>query len=437
MYRMLMTAAGGSLPAITWDAVSAASQSWAAPRRPREGDVPLTFYRDANTWCPFCHRVFFYLEQKGLRYATERVHLGGDPREPPKAASYLRDVAPRGNVPALRIRDEVVLESLDILKVLDREFPDEMSIKSAEDLALEAQLVQSCGAFDVDCDQWLFNTDVAAEAELAATARSKLAWLEDALGARPDGPFFLGAHATVADAAFVGFLTRLATNYAYVKSLDVTEPKSGYPRLAAWLAAIDESPGGRATKQESFFEQRIYQAAPERRPAAEPCMALHPASLGVGEPLVHTAPEPPVAAQLTAGSNAALEAAWRLAERREPLARFLIRKRREAEMPPPTRHWKTVARRAPEVPYGGPDHAAAEDIGRVEHGLLALASVLTGQLTPAEGAQAAGGAATLRSGEVAPLGGLVGTPRDMTAAAAMELRAALREMLQSDGQGAL
>lgn len=106
-------------------------------------------------------------------------------------------------------------------------------------------------------------------------------------------------------------------------------------------------------------------------------------------------------------------------------------------MPPPTRHWKTVARRAPEVPYGGPDHAAAEDIGRVEHGLLALASVLTGQLTPAEGAQAAGGAATLRSGEVAPLGGLVGTPRDMTAAAAMELRAALREMLQSDGQGAL
>ena len=134
MYRMLMTAAGGSLPAITWDAVSAASQSWAAARRPREGDVPLTFYRDANTWCPFCHRVFFYLEQKGLRYATVRVHLGGDPREPPKAASYLRDVAPRGNVPALRIRDEVVLESLDILKVLDREFPDEMSIKSADEL---------------------------------------------------------------------------------------------------------------------------------------------------------------------------------------------------------------------------------------------------------------------------------------------------------------
>ena len=84
------------------------------------------------------------------------------------------------------------------------------------------------------------------------------------------------------------------------------------------------------------------------------------------------------------------------------------------------------------MPYGGPESAGTEDVGRVEHGLLALASVLTGQLTPAEGAQAAGGAATLRSGEMAALGGLVGTPRDMTAAAAMELRAALREMLLSD-----
>ena len=87
------------------------------------GDVPLVLYRDANAWCPFCHRVFFWMEQRGLRYRTEKVHLGGDPREPPKQQWYLQNIAPRGNVPALRIRDHVVLESLDILEAIEREFP--------------------------------------------------------------------------------------------------------------------------------------------------------------------------------------------------------------------------------------------------------------------------------------------------------------------------
>lgn len=423
--RLLMTAVGGSVPAMSWNTVRAASSTWAAARMPRPDDVPLTLYRDANSWCPFCHRTFFYMEQKRLRYTTERIHLGGDPREPPKSAAYLRDVAPRGNVPALRVRDKIVLESLDILRALDDEFPDEF-VKSAEDLDLESKLVQFCGAFDVDCDRWLFNTDEAQEAALEAEARGKLAWLEGALDARPEGAFFLGAHVTLADAAYVGFLTRLATNYNYFKGLDVTQPANGYPRLAAWLAAIDATPGGRATKQESFFEQRIYQAAPERRAAAEPCMVLHPVALGVGEPRKYTPPAPPVAETLTAGGEAALEAAWRLAERRRPLARFLLRKHREASTPPPAKHWKTVSRRAPELVE---EEDAPEDIERVEQQVLALASVLTGHVTPAEGAMAAGGADALREGEVAALGGLVGTPRDMTAAAAMELRAALGEML--------
>ena len=90
----------GSVSA-SWKAVATVTSAWAAVRQPRATDVPLTLYRDANSWCPFCHRGFFFLEQKGLRYTTERIHLGGDPREPPKAASYLRNVAPRGNVPGL------------------------------------------------------------------------------------------------------------------------------------------------------------------------------------------------------------------------------------------------------------------------------------------------------------------------------------------------
>ena len=429
--RLLVTAASqGSLTA-SWDAIAATASKWAAARQPRSDDVPLTLYRDANAWCPFCHRVFYFMEQKGLRYHTERIHLGGDPREPPKQTSYLREVAPRGNVPALRIRDEVILESLDILRVLEREFPDEHATHTDEDRALEDRLVHASGAFDTDCDDWLHNVEPRAEAALQATAHEKLAWLEDALGARP-GPFFLGERAGVADAAFVGFLTRTHLNYAYFKSLDVASPASGYPRLAAWLQAVGETPGGLATAQEAGYEQRIYQAHPERRAAAEPCMALHPTRLGVGEPREHCPPRPLAAAALQAGSGPALEAAWQLHERREALGRFLLRKRREAAGAagsPPRPHWKRHSHRAPEPPPPAVEEPAA--LAAVERDLLALASVLTAQCTPAQGAALAGGVEALQLGAVASLGGLVGTPRDMSAAAAAELRAALAEMLHS------
>ena len=84
---------------MTWAKVEALVAPVAAAKAPRPGDVRIVFYRDANAWCPHCHKVWFALEQKGLRYETVRVHLRGDPREPPKPAAYV-DLVPSGAVPA-------------------------------------------------------------------------------------------------------------------------------------------------------------------------------------------------------------------------------------------------------------------------------------------------------------------------------------------------
>ena len=165
-----------------WDAVATGAAAWAQGRLPRPGrDRPLTLYRDANTWCPHCHKVYFYMEQKALRYLTERIHLQGDPREPPKQAWFLRDVSPGGGVPALAIEGEVVLESLDILRRLDAEFPDDRTAAAPDDDWVRA-VVGSSGAFDCDGDAWLYNTEPVREDGLRRDSRAKLDWLEDALG---------------------------------------------------------------------------------------------------------------------------------------------------------------------------------------------------------------------------------------------------------------
>ena len=422
-----------------WNRIAVASQQWEAQRELRPDDLPLTLYRDANAWCPFSHRVWFWMEQLELRFETEKVHLGGDPREPAKSQPYLR-VSPRGTCPALRAGDEIVLESLDILIRLEREFPNLPLGRQTGD-AYVSELLHSSGAFDTDCDEWLHNTRPEREGGLRERAMDKLAWLEATL-AREDGPFLLeGSAPSIVDAAFVGFLTRLDHNYRFFKSFDVRQPAAGMPRLSAWLSAIEATPGGAATKQDAYFEQRIYQAHPARRAAAEPCMGLHPTAHGVGEAAEHKTPPLPTA-PLQPGRAAALEAASRLCSNREAVSGFLLRKRREAERvaagsrgSAPTQHWKASGQRRP-VKGGSwsadapPPHAAevAHAAAATDAALLGLASVLCGVCSTDEAVVPLGGAEAFAANPVAELGGLVGTPRDMSSAAAAQLRSAIIAM---------
>lgn len=432
-------------------------------------------------------QVFFYMEQKRLRYMTERIHLQGDPREPPKQEWFLRDISPGGGVPALKICDEVILESLDILRRLDKEFPDDVTIVAPEDEWVQ-HVIDSSAAFDCDGDRWLQNLSEADEDELRMESRCRLDWLEGTL-ATHGGPFFLGNKPSIIDAAYVGFLTRVETNYRFFKKLDVRAPSASCPRFAAWLAAIEKTRGGMATWQTPGTDQRVMQAHPARRAAAEPCMGLHPTRLGVGEDPDWAGRLLAVAAQpvpLAIGSCASMEAAWRLYERRTPLADFLLRKAFEyaagesywqGKRHPKSggrdwevlreggeatdssgsggaRQWHWRGRDPP--PYGPTDQnhrwpapneaSPVEDLAwtvqHVEGQLLLVASKLVGLDVTAASVGARSEEDQDRqhdddhplisdSSPVALLGGLIGTPRDMSAAAAAQVQAALRDLISS------
>jgi glutathione S-transferase len=430
------------------------------------------------------------MEQKGLRYTTERIHLQGDPREPPKQEWFLHDINPSGSVPVLKIGAEIILESLEILRRLDQEFPDDVTLV-APDNEWVRHVIDSSGAFDCDGDRWLHNLSEVDEATLRAEIRNKLDWLEETLGTH-EGPFFLGDKPSLIDAAYVGFLTRVETNYRFFKQLDVRTPSAGCPRFAAWLAAIESSPGGMATWQTPGTDQRVMQAHPARRASAEPCMALHPTRLGIGEDpdwvarLQAVAPQP---VPLAVGSSAAMEAAWRLYERRTPLANFLLRKvaeyaagesywqgkrhpksggrdweqlgqegetRESADSA--VEQWRWVGRGPP--PYGPTDQAhrwpapnGGGSTDDVEQQLLLVASTLvglredTGRAKPVGGPDqepshcreedGEGGCRLISdSSPIALLGGLIGTPRDMSAAAAAQVQAALRDLISDQSMGA-
>lgn len=396
----------------SWERIAEAGEHWARLRRPRSGDTPLTLYRDANAWCPFCHRVFFFMEQKGLRYTTERIHLQGDPAEPPKQKWY-RALVPSGAVPAVRIRDEVVPESLDILERLEAEFPEPRMLPQGFEFDNVRRLCDASALFNTDDSDWLHNRRREKEEALKDDMLRRFKWLEEALAAY-GGPFFLGGQVSLVDAAFVGFLTRCAHNYLFFKGLNVRD-EAAWPRLAAWFRAMEALPAYQATKQDAAFEQRIYQSHPDRRPGAEGCMRLGRTGSCVGEPDCSLQPAWPEA-PLEAGSMAALEAASRLCERRAPLLQFLLRKQQTSD--------------------AGAHLSSEEGVALLELQLQMLTSVLCGLVTPeAADESLPGGRLALQSGVMARLGELIGTPRDMSSAAAAQVRAALAALaVKSDLQ---
>ncbi|XGB43899.1 MAG: glutathione S-transferase domain-containing protein [Nodosilinea sp. LVE1205-7] len=85
----------------TWDQVLTAARTRTPARRLRRpGQTPSTvpvatglavgekprvlLYRDSNSWCPFCERVWFALEEKGIAFETEFVVLEGQRHRRPR-----------------------------------------------------------------------------------------------------------------------------------------------------------------------------------------------------------------------------------------------------------------------------------------------------------------------------------------------------------------
>lgn len=118
----------------TWDQVLTTVRTRTPARRLRRpGQTPSTapvstglavgekprvlLYRDSNSWCSFCERVWFALEGKGIAFETEFIDLQNKPQ-------WYLDLVPTALVPAAKFDGQLIYESKDILLALEERFPD-------------------------------------------------------------------------------------------------------------------------------------------------------------------------------------------------------------------------------------------------------------------------------------------------------------------------
>ncbi|MBW4659171.1 MAG: glutathione S-transferase family protein [Drouetiella hepatica Uher 2000/2452] len=216
-----------------------------------EADVRVTLYRDNHAWCPYCQKVWLWLEEKQIPYRIEKVTMFcyGE-----KEMWYKRKV-PSGMLPAIALDDRIITESDDILIALEQVFgvlglgmkdPAVLPLRQLERLLFRAW----CG--------WLCRPSSSARQEQGSRDQftSVVAKVEDALS-RTAGPYFLEEFGT-ADVIFTPYVERMNASLYYYKGYSLRESN---PRLSDWFAAMESRPTYRGTQ--SDFHTHAHDLPPQ------------------------------------------------------------------------------------------------------------------------------------------------------------------------------
>ena len=216
-----------------------------------ESDLRVTLYRDNHVWCPYCQKVWLWLEEKRIPYRIKKVTMfcyGEKER-------WYKAKVPSGMLPALELDGRFVTESDDILITLEQAFgslnqgledPRVLPLRRLERLLFRAWCMWLCYP-----SPWPGRDRKAGE-----QFQSVVAETEAALASTP-GPYFLEEFGT-ADVIFTPYVERMNASLFYYKGYSLREES---PQWSAWFDAMESRPTYRGTQ--SDFHTHAHDLPPQ------------------------------------------------------------------------------------------------------------------------------------------------------------------------------
>jgi glutathione S-transferase len=214
-------------------------------------EVRVTLYRDNHAWCPYCQKIWLWLEEKQIPYRIEKVTMFcyGE-----KESWYKRKV-PSGMLPALELDGRIITESDDILITLEKAFgvlgkgmtdPQVLTLRQLERLLFRAW-----------CN-WLCRPSNSAREEQRNREQftDVVAMVEEILANTP-GNYFLAEFGTV-DIIFTPYVERMNASLYYYKGYSLREEN---PRFSAWFDAMETRSTYRGTQ--SDFHTHAHDLPPQ------------------------------------------------------------------------------------------------------------------------------------------------------------------------------
>ncbi|RZM79270.1 glutathione S-transferase family protein [Leptolyngbya iicbica] len=216
-----------------------------------EADVRVTLYRDNHAWCPYCQKVWLWLEEKRIPYRIEKITMFCYGQ---KEAWYKRKV-PSGMLPALELDGQLITESDDILLALEQAFgPLEWSLRDPQVMPLR-KLERLL--FRAWCSWLCYPARSQREDDYHREQFLRVVEDVEAALSQTPGPFFLDTF-SAADIIFVPYVERMNASLYYYKGYSLREVN---PRLSDWFDGLESRLTYRGTQ--SDFHTHVHDLPPQ------------------------------------------------------------------------------------------------------------------------------------------------------------------------------
>ena len=84
----------------------------------KESDSNLIFYRDRHAWCPYCQKIWLWLELKQIPYKIRKINMFCYGKKEP----WFLDKVKSGKLPAIELNGKLITESDEIIYFLEKEY---------------------------------------------------------------------------------------------------------------------------------------------------------------------------------------------------------------------------------------------------------------------------------------------------------------------------
>jgi glutathione S-transferase len=216
-----------------------------------ESEVRVTLYRDHHAWCPYCQKIWLWLEEKRIPYRIEKVTMFcyGEKE------LWYKKIVPSGMLPAIALDGRIITESDDILIALEKVFgclslgmndPQVVPIRRLERVLFRAWCEWLCRPMSSDRQEQQHRQQF-------VEVMSKV---EEVLGSTPS-PYFLSDFGT-ADVIFTPYVERMNASLYYYKGYSLREEN---PFMSKWFDAMESRDTYRGTQ--SDFHTHVHDLPPQ------------------------------------------------------------------------------------------------------------------------------------------------------------------------------
>ncbi len=216
-----------------------------------ESHVKITLYRDNHGWCPYCQKVWLWLEEKQVPYRIEKVTMFcyGDKEQ------WYKDKVPSGMLPAIELNNRLITESDDILRALETVFGP-LGLGMEDPAVVPLRRLERM-LFRAWCTWLCYQARTSSQEQRNREKFTKVvAMVEEALKSTP-GPYFLADFST-ADVVFTPYIERMNASLYYYKGYSLREEN---PHLAKWFNAMESRSTYRGTQ--SDFHTHAHDLPPQ------------------------------------------------------------------------------------------------------------------------------------------------------------------------------